>query len=115
MNIVKTLAVGATALWLSAATLPAADKGMMHCFAFTSVKEATPAQWDAFVQATDRMPKKIRTHTKTKVPYLLIAGEEDAAKGAVSFRFRDGRQDNGVPVEEAVDRIVEAIRTRAQV
>jgi threonyl-tRNA synthetase len=63
----------------------------------------------------DRMPKKIRTHTKQKVPFLLIAGEEDAANGAVSFRFRDGRQDNGVPVDDAVARIVAAIRTRAQV
>jgi threonyl-tRNA synthetase len=63
----------------------------------------------------DRMPKKIRTHTKAKVPFLLIAGEEDAAKGAVSFRFRDGRQDNGVPVDEAVARIVEAVRARVQV
>jgi threonyl-tRNA synthetase len=63
----------------------------------------------------DRMPKKIRTHTKQKVPFLLIAGEEDAAKGAVSFRFRDGRQDNGIPVDEAVARIVDAVRTKAQV
>jgi len=63
----------------------------------------------------DRMPKKIRNHTKQKVPFMLIAGEEDRAAGAVSFRFRDGRQDNGVPVAEAVERIVEAIRSRAQV
>ena len=63
----------------------------------------------------DRMPKKIRNHTKAKVPFQLIAGEEDAAKGAVSFRFRDGSQDNGVPVDEAVARIVEAVRTRVQV
>ncbi|UER55752.1 threonine--tRNA ligase [Kineosporiaceae bacterium SCSIO 59966] len=63
----------------------------------------------------DRMQKKIRTHTKDKVPFLLIAGAEDAEKEAVSFRFRDGSQDNGVPVEQAVERIVEAIRTRAQV
>jgi len=63
----------------------------------------------------DRMPKKIRNHTKAKVPFQLIAGEEDAAKGAVSFRFRDGRQDNGVPVGEAIARIVEAVRSRVQV
>ncbi len=63
----------------------------------------------------DRMPKKIRTHTKQKVPFLLIAGDEDAARSAVSFRFRDGSQDNGVPVDDAVARIVEAVRTRAQV
>ena len=63
----------------------------------------------------ERMQKKIRTHTKAKVPFQLIAGGDDAAAGAVSFRFRDGRQDNGVPVDEAVQRIVAAVRTRAQV
>jgi threonyl-tRNA synthetase len=63
----------------------------------------------------DRMPKKIRNHTKQKVPYLLIAGDDDVAKQAVSFRFRDGSQDNGVPVEDAVARIAEAVRTRVQV
>ncbi len=63
----------------------------------------------------DRMPKKIRTHTKQKVPFMLIVGDDDVAKGAVSFRFRDGSQDNGVPIDQAVERIAEAIRTRAQV
>ncbi len=63
----------------------------------------------------DRMQKKIRTHTKQKVPFQLIAGADDVAAGAVSFRYRDGRQDNGVPVQDAVARIVEAVRSRAQV
>jgi len=62
----------------------------------------------------DRMPKKIRTHTKAKVPYLLIAGEEDRDNGAVSFRFRDGTQVNGVPVSEAIDRITGVIARREQ-
>ncbi|HEV7186089.1 MAG TPA: threonine--tRNA ligase [Leifsonia sp.] len=59
----------------------------------------------------DRMQKKIRTHTKAKVPFQLIVGEEDAAAGTVSFRFRDGTQRNGVTIEEAIDRIVGAIET----
>jgi threonyl-tRNA synthetase len=63
----------------------------------------------------DRMQKKIRTHTKEKVPYLLIAGGEDQEKGAVSFRMRDGSQDNGIDVDEAVERIVTAIADKAQV
>ena len=63
----------------------------------------------------DRMPKKIRNHTKLKVPFQLIAGEEDRAAGAISFRYRDGSQDNGVPIAEAIDRITSAIATRAQV
>jgi threonyl-tRNA synthetase len=44
---------------------------------------------------------------------MLIAGAEDIAAGAVSFRFRDGTQDNGIPVDEAVSRIVEAVRSRS--
>lgn len=63
----------------------------------------------------DRMQKKIRNHTKEKVPYMLIAGCEDRDAGAVSFRMRDGSQDNGIPVDDAVERILEAIRTKAQV
>ncbi|WP_183528330.1 threonine--tRNA ligase [Micrococcus sp. TA1] len=61
---------------------------------------------------SDRFPKKIRTASKEKVPFVLIAGGEDAEAGAVSFRFRDGSQDNGVPVAEAVERIVSAVRNR---
>ena len=61
----------------------------------------------------DRMQKKIRTHTTGKVPYLLIAGADDVANGAVSFRFRDGSQVNGVPVEQAIARITTAISTRS--
>ncbi|WP_237232794.1 threonine--tRNA ligase [Rothia nasisuis] len=61
---------------------------------------------------TDRFPKKIRTASKEKVPFILIAGGEDVEKGAVSFRFRDGSQENGVPVDEAVERIVKHIEER---
>ena len=60
----------------------------------------------------DRMPKKIRNASKAKVPYVLIAGEEDRSQGAVSFRFRDGTQANGVPVAEAVERIADWIARR---
>ena len=63
----------------------------------------------------DRFPKKIRNASKAKVPYVLIAGEEDRAAGAVSFRFRDGSQDNGVPVQTALATITQAIRERRQV
>jgi threonyl-tRNA synthetase len=63
---------------------------------------------------TDRFPKKIRTASKEKIPFVLIAGGEDAEAGAVSFRFRDGSQDNGIPVDEAVARIAGAVRNRAR-
>ncbi len=61
----------------------------------------------------DRMQKKIRTHTKDKVPFLLIAGEDDRSAGAVSFRFRDGSQQNGVSLEEAKALILTRIREKA--
>jgi threonyl-tRNA synthetase len=63
----------------------------------------------------DRFGKKIRNAAKEKVPFVLIAGGEDADAGAVSFRFRDGSQENGVPVADAVERVVAAVRDREQV
>jgi threonyl-tRNA synthetase len=65
--------------------------------------------------SAERMQKKIRTHTKEKVPVLLIAGSDDVAAGSVSFRFRDGSQENGVAVDEAVERIVAAVAAHSQV
>ena len=63
----------------------------------------------------DRFPKKIRNASKSKVPYVLIAGAEDMEAGAVSFRYRDGSQRNGVPVAEAIEEILAAIDGKAQV
>jgi threonyl-tRNA synthetase len=63
----------------------------------------------------DRMQKKIRTAQRQKVPYMLIAGDDDVAKAAVSFRYRDGSQRNGVPVAGAIAEIVAAVRDRVQV
>jgi threonyl-tRNA synthetase len=63
----------------------------------------------------DRMQKKIRTHTLQKVPFLLLAGSKDTEAGAVSFRFRDGTQRNAVPVDEAVEAVVDWVRRRSNV
>jgi threonyl-tRNA synthetase len=61
------------------------------------------------------MQKKIRNAQKQKVPFMLLAGDEDAAAGAVSFRYRNGAQKNGVPIADAIDEIVAAVESRAQV
>ena len=63
----------------------------------------------------DRMQKKIRNAQLQKVPFMLIAGDDDMASGAVSFRYRDGHQENGVPVDEALARVSEAVANRTQV
>jgi len=60
----------------------------------------------------ERMQKKIRTHTTQKVPFMLLAGERDVDAGAVSFRFRDGTQVNGVPVAQAVELILDWVNRR---
>ncbi|MFT3871587.1 MAG: threonine--tRNA ligase [Nocardioides sp.] len=66
-------------------------------------------------ESDDRMQKKIRNAQLQKVPFMMIAGDDDVAAGAVSFRYRDGHQDNGVPIEEAVDRVRAAVESREQV
>ncbi|MEV7021457.1 threonine--tRNA ligase [Kitasatospora sp. NPDC093558] len=63
----------------------------------------------------DRMQKKIRNAQKTKVPFMLIAGNDDVEAGAVSFRYRNGEQKNGVPRDQAIAEIVDAVARRIQV
>ena len=63
----------------------------------------------------DRMQKKIRSAQRHKVPYMLLAGDDDVAAGAVSFRYRSGEQKNGVPVVDAIAEITEAVASRIQV
>jgi len=63
----------------------------------------------------ERMQKKIRNAQTQKVPFMVIVGDNDIEAGAVSFRYRSGDQDNGVPVDDAIERIVESIESRVQV
>jgi threonyl-tRNA synthetase len=63
----------------------------------------------------ERMQKKIRTAQRQKVPYMLLAGDDDIAAGAVSFRYRSGEQKNGVGIDEAIAEIVAAVAQRAAV
>jgi threonyl-tRNA synthetase len=65
--------------------------------------------------SAERMQKKIRIAQQQKVPYMLLAGDEDIRAGAVSFRYRSGEQRNGVPVDEAIAEIVSAVERRVQV
>jgi len=65
--------------------------------------------------SADRMQKKIRNAQRQKVPYMLLAGDDDVAAGAVSFRYRNGEQKNGVPIDQAIAEIVTAVAERVQV
>ena len=104
---------GAFPAWLSpvqAVGIPVTDAHVPYLAAFADRLRAQDVRVD-IDSSDDRMQKKIRTWTKQKVPFLLIAGDEDAAGGTVSFRYRDGSQRNGVPLDRAIDEVVATIRS----
>jgi threonyl-tRNA synthetase len=63
----------------------------------------------------DRMQKKVRNAQMAKIPFMVIAGEEDQTAGAVSFRYRNGEQKNGIPVADAISEIKKIVAERTQV
>ena len=80
------------------------------------VKEMKRAGIRADIDASDdRMQKKIRNAQTEKIPFMLIAGEDDQKASAVSFRYRNGEQKNGVPIKDAIQEILTAVAKRSQV
>ncbi|NLU75113.1 threonine--tRNA ligase [Streptomyces sp. HNM0575] len=101
---------GAFPTWLApvqAVCIPIGDTHVPYLqeFAAEAKKKGLRIEVDS---SADRMQKKIRNAQKSKVPFMIIAGDEDVSAGAVSFRYRDGTQKNGVPQNEAVAELLEA-------
>jgi threonyl-tRNA synthetase len=108
---------GAFPPWLApvqAVGIPIADEHLPHLREVAAQLRAAGIRVEVD-DADDRMQKKIRNAQKQKIPFMLLAGDEDVAAGAVSFRYRSGEQKNTVPVAEAVAEIVAAVRDRIQV
>ncbi|WP_404382920.1 threonine--tRNA ligase [Knoellia locipacati] len=108
---------GAFPVWLSPVQVlgvPVADEYNDYLWDVLSQMKAKGIRIE-LDESDDRFPKKIRNASKSKVPFILIAGEEDRAAGAVSFRYRDGSQKNGVPVQDAIAEVLAAVESRAQV
>jgi threonyl-tRNA synthetase len=108
---------GAFPPWLAPVTvvgIPVADHHIEYLQAVVERlrKAGVRAEVDT---GSDRMQKKIRTAQKQKVPYMWIVGDDDIAKGAVSFRYRDGTQRNAIPVDEAIAEVVAAVDEKRQV
>ncbi|MBW1604176.1 threonine--tRNA ligase [Streptomyces sp. JJ66] len=108
---------GAFPAWLApvqALGIPIGDDHVPYLedFAAEAKKRGLRMEVDA---SSDRMQKKIRNAQRAKVPFMVIAGDEDVAAGAVSFRYRDGSQKNGIPREEALAEIARAVADRVQV
>ena len=108
---------GAFPAWLAPVqvqAIPVADEFAPHLESFLEELRDDMVRCE-IDRSDDRFGKKIRNASKSKAPFILIAGEEDVSRNAVSFRFRDGSQLNGVPVDSARKWIAEAIRARAQI
>ncbi|MHA4778574.1 threonine--tRNA ligase [Streptomyces sp. MSC1_001] len=108
---------GAMPPWLApvqATGIPIGDAHVdyLHDFAAQAKKQGLRVEVDS---SSDRMQKKIRNAQKQKVPFMIIAGDEDMAAGAVSFRYRDGSQENGIPVDEAIAKLAKIVEDRVQV
>ena len=108
---------GAFPAWLAPVQVlgvPVADEFAPHLAGFVKSLEDEMVRCE-IDYSDDRFGKKIRNASKSKVPFILIVGEEDMNNNAVSFRFRDGSQLNGVPVDQAREQILKVIAKRVQV
>ena len=108
---------GAFPAWLAPVQVlgvPVADEFAPHLAGFVKSLEDEMVRCE-IDYSDDRFGKKIRNASKSKVPFILIVGEEDMNNNAVSFRFRDGSQLNGVPVDEAKAQIMTVLKKRVQV
>ncbi|GAB85071.1 threonine--tRNA ligase [Gordonia rubripertincta] len=105
---------GAFPAWLSPVQvmgIPVADAFADHLQGVVDALRAAGVRAEVD-HSDDRMQKKIRNHTTGKVPFMLLAGERDVEAHAVSFRFRDGSQINGVPVGAAIAAITDWVGAR---
>ena len=108
---------GAFPVWLApvqAVGIPIGDTHIPYLqeFAAEARKKGLRVEVDA---SSDRMQKKIRNHQKAKVPFMVIVGDDDMNAGTVSFRHRDGSQENGIPRDEAIAKLVDLVERRVQV
>ena len=107
---------GAFPAWLApvqAIAIPVADT--FNDYMFDVVAQLKKAGIRADIDASDdRFQKKIRNAQLQKIPFMLIAGEEDMKAGAISFRYRNGEQKNGVPIAEAIKEIAQVVADRVQ-
>ena len=108
---------GAFPAWLApvqAVGIPIGDDHVPYLAEFAAAAKAKGLRVEVD-SSSDRMQKKIRNAQKAKIPFMVIAGDEDVAGGAVSFRYRDGSQKNGIPKDEAIAEILDVVERRVQV
>ncbi|MGG2463529.1 threonine--tRNA ligase [Streptomyces sp. RGM 3693] len=108
---------GAFPAWLApvqATCIPIGDAHVPYLEEFAAEAKAKGLRVEVD-SSSDRMQKKIRNAQKAKVPFMILAGDEDMAAGAVSFRYRDGSQENGIPRDQALAKLLDVVERRVQV
>ncbi|MBO3681011.1 threonine--tRNA ligase [Streptomyces sp. NEAU-YJ-81] len=108
---------GAFPAWLApvqAVGIPIGDGHVPYLEQFAAQAKAKGLRMEVD-SSSDRMQKKIRNAQRSKIPFMVIVGDEDVANNAVSFRYRDGSQKNGIPIDEALAEIADAVERRIQV
>ncbi|RZD56966.1 threonine--tRNA ligase [Streptomyces albidoflavus] len=108
---------GAFPAWLApvqAVGIPIGDAHVSYLQEFAADAKARGLRVEVD-SSSDRMQKKIRNHQKAKVPFMIIVGDEDMNAGTVSFRYRDGSQENGIPREDALAKLQDVVERRVQV
>ncbi|MBV7253255.1 threonine--tRNA ligase [Streptomyces albidoflavus] len=108
---------GAFPAWLApvqAVGIPIGDAHVSYLQEFAADAKARGLRVEVD-SSSDRMQKKIRNHQKAKVPFMIIVGDEDMNAGTVSFRYRDGSQENGIPLEDALAKLQDVVERRVQV
>ncbi|WCN06383.1 threonine--tRNA ligase [Streptomyces sp. M92] len=108
---------GAFPAWLApvqAVGIPVGDAHVQYLEEFAAEARRKGLRVDVD-SSSDRMQKKIRTQQKQKVPFMIIVGDEDMHGGTVSFRYRDGSQENGIPRDQALAKLVDVVERRVQV
>ncbi|MBL1089583.1 threonine--tRNA ligase [Streptomyces sp. NPDC001739] len=108
---------GAFPAWLApvqATCIPIGDAHVPYLEEFAAQAKAKGLRIEVD-SSSDRMQKKIRNAQKSKVPFMILAGDEDMEHGAVSFRYRDGSQENGIPRDQAIAKLLDVVERRVQV
>ncbi|MGA8987077.1 threonine--tRNA ligase [Aeromicrobium sp.] len=117
MGVLVEHYAGAFPPWLAPVQvvgIPVAERHADHLYAVAEQLKAKGIRVEVD-DSDERMQKKIRNAQTQKVPFMVIAGDSDIEAGAVSFRYRSGEQENGIAIDDAIARIVEAVESRVQV
>jgi threonyl-tRNA synthetase len=106
---------GAFPLWMApvqAVVVPIADRHIDFCNEVGAKLKAAGIRVNVD-DSNDRMNSKIRQAQLQKVPYMLVAGDQEIEAGTVAVRTRTGENLDPMPVDEVVAKFIKQIEERS--